>query len=163
MLHKNFCIGKIEPVWHNVIAAMSMPNFDDEEHGEPQGAETGSDARASDPQSIDALGMKIGNGNLDAAQEAKVRELLERNRDVFATKLADLTGTDAYYHKIEVLPGQTPARSRAYRHSPDDKREIERQVQEMLDAGIIEPCCSEYAAPMLLVRKKDGSRRVVID
>jgi len=112
---------------------------------------------------VGTLGLQIGNGNLTVEQSMRVRDLLTKNVDIFATKLSDLPGTSQYYHPIEILPGASPPRCRAYRHSPEAKLEIEKQTVEMQEAGIIRPSCSPYAAPVLLVKKKDGSMRSVID
>lgn len=53
--------------------------------------------------------------------------------------------------------------SRPYRYSPFHKTEIERQVEELLTAGLIEPSVSPFASPVLLVQKKDGSWRFCVD
>lgn len=50
------------------------------------------------------------------------------------------------------------------RRLPAPEREIvEKQVTEWLNEGIIEECTSEYASPVVVVKKKDGSPRVCID
>ena len=41
--------------------------------------------------------------------------------------------------------------------------EVERQVHEMLEEGVIEPSDSDWAAPIVLVRKKDGTLRFCVD
>jgi hypothetical protein len=56
-----------------------------------------------------------------------------------------------------------PPNSKPYRYSPLQKDEIERQVTEMLRSGVITHSMSPYAAPVLLVKKKDGSWRFCID
>ncbi len=49
-------------------------------------------------------------------------------------------------------------------HLPIAKQEIEREeVQKMLDRGVIEPCQSSWASPVVLVMKKDGTMRFCVD
>jgi hypothetical protein len=52
---------------------------------------------------------------------------------------------------------------RAYRYPPALKGEIEKQVQDMLAQGIIQPSTSPFPSLVLLVRKKDGSFRFCMD
>jgi hypothetical protein len=66
-------------------------------------------------------------------------------------------------HAITLEHGATPTNNRPYRYSPLQKDEIERQVQEMLAAGIITQSMSPFASPVLLVKKKDGSWRFCVD
>jgi hypothetical protein len=53
--------------------------------------------------------------------------------------------------------------AKPYRYSPLHKDEIERQVVELLKAGLIVPSVSSFASPVLLVQKKEGTWRFCID
>lgn len=66
-------------------------------------------------------------------------------------------------HQISLVPGAQPVNVRPYRHSPEQKTEIERQVLDMLQRGIIKRSSSPYASPVLLVKKKDGEWRFCVD
>ena len=59
--------------------------------------------------------------------------------------------------------GHNPPNSLPYQYSPQQKDEIEWQVAEMIQEGIVKPSISPYASPVLLVKKKDGSWRFCVD
>jgi hypothetical protein len=71
--------------------------------------------------------------------------------------------TRQYDHAISLEEGTVPPNTKPYRYSPIQKDEIELQVQEMLKSGVISHSMSPYAAPVLLVKKKDGSWRFCVD
>ena len=54
-------------------------------------------------------------------------------------------------HTIPLIPGSQLVSARPYRYTPQQKDEIEKQIKEMLRAGIIRPSSSPFAAPVLLV------------
>jgi hypothetical protein len=68
-----------------------------------------------------------------------------------------------YDHRIHLLPGTAPVAVQPYRYPQLQKDELERQVAGMLAQGIIRPSTSPFSAPVLLVRKPDGSWRFCID
>ncbi len=108
------------------------------------------------------LGFNLDDSDLDQEQKRQLLIMLGQNRDVFATSLQELGSTDLHYHRIDTGDAP-PVKQRPYRVSPDKNAEIERQVQEMSDAKLIEPSMSEWQSPVVLVKKKNGTYRFAID
>jgi hypothetical protein len=81
---------------------------------------------------------------------------------VFASSPADIGRIDASHH-IRVLPDTAPIARRPYRTSEMKKCEIDRQVKDLLQRGLIQPSHSPWAAPVTLAPEKDGGWRFCID
>ncbi|KAL3749910.1 hypothetical protein ACJRO7_010955 [Eucalyptus globulus] len=64
---------------------------------------------------------------------------------------------------IELMPGTTPISKAPYQMAPTELKELKTQLQELLDKGFIRPSVSPWGAPVLFVKKKDGSMRLCID
>jgi hypothetical protein len=64
---------------------------------------------------------------------------------------------------IELLPGTAPIFKRAYRISGPELVELKKQIDELSEKGYIRPSTSPWAAPVLFVEKKDGTKRMCID
>nr|GEX98860.1 putative reverse transcriptase domain-containing protein [Tanacetum cinerariifolium] len=65
--------------------------------------------------------------------------------------------------KIELVPRAAPVTRIPYRLAPSEMKELDNQLQELLDKGFIRPSLSPWGAPVLFVKKKDGSFRMCID
>uniref|UniRef100_A0ACD5ZDX5 Uncharacterized protein n=1 Tax=Avena sativa TaxID=4498 RepID=A0ACD5ZDX5_AVESA len=66
-------------------------------------------------------------------------------------------------HAIPLLPGAKPVNLRPYRYNPAQKDEVERQIKQMLEQGIIRFSTSPYSSPVILVLKKDLTWRFCVD
>jgi hypothetical protein len=82
-----------------------------------------------------------------------VKNLIREFDTIFQEPL-ELPPSIAYDHSITLLPNTAPINCRPYRYSPDQKNEIERQVESMLKAGTIVPSLSPFDSPILFVKKK---------
>jgi hypothetical protein len=66
-------------------------------------------------------------------------------------------------HSIPLVPGATPFHIRPYKYAPILKDEIEHQVKEMLEAGVVQHNNNPFSFYVLLVKKKDGTYRFCVD
>jgi hypothetical protein len=95
---------------------------------------------------------------ISTASLPEIEGLLQEFEDVFS-KPNSSSPQRVYDHTIPLLPNSAPVNSKPYRSSPGHKDVIERQVKELLDAGLITHITSPFASPVLLVQKKDGNWR----
>ena len=77
--------------------------------------------------------------------------------------MQDITGYPHYQLKLQ-LRNHVPCYQKQYKLTPDDAREVERQLNDLAESGIIEPSQSvEWNVPLFLVDKKDGKKRLIAD
>nr|XP_029149688.1 uncharacterized protein LOC112757355 [Arachis hypogaea] len=88
-----------------------------------------------------------------------VREFL----DVFPAELPGIPPNWEVEFSIDLAPGVSPVSIPPYRMAPAELRELKIQLQELLDKGFICPSISPWGAPILFVKKKDGSMRLCVD
>ena len=83
--------------------------------------------------------------------------------DVFPEELHGLPPDREIEFNIELIPGTQPISIPPYRMAPAELKELKGQLQDLLDKGFIRHSCSPWGAPVLFVKKKDGSFRLCID
>ncbi|CAG2257357.1 unnamed protein product [Mytilus edulis] len=108
------------------------------------------------------IDFDLSNSELNSEQKRQLQEFLKTQRDVFATNLKELGKSDRYAHKIETFES-TPIKMPFYRQNPVMQKEIDRQVNELIEAGIVVESNSEYHSPVVLVKKGDGTFRFCCD
>ncbi|GJV71791.1 putative reverse transcriptase domain-containing protein [Tanacetum coccineum] len=83
--------------------------------------------------------------------------------EVFLEDLPGLPPDRPVEFQIDLIPGTAPVARAPYRLAPSEMKELSEQLQELSDKGFIRPSSSPWGAPVLFVKKKDGSFRMCID
>nr|GEW49621.1 putative reverse transcriptase domain-containing protein [Tanacetum cinerariifolium] len=83
--------------------------------------------------------------------------------DVFPEYLPELPPPRQVEFEIKLVPEAAPVTRAPYRLAPSEMKELAKQLQELSDKGFIRPSSSPWGAPMLFVKKKDGSFCMCID
>jgi hypothetical protein len=83
--------------------------------------------------------------------------------DVFPEELPGLPPERELEFTIDLKPGTEPIARTPYRMSTPELQELKMKLKELLDLGLIRPSVSPWGAPVIFVRKKDGSWRLCID
>ncbi|KAI3776076.1 hypothetical protein L1987_45837 [Smallanthus sonchifolius] len=83
--------------------------------------------------------------------------------EVFPEDLSGLPPVRQVDIRIELVPEAKPVARAPYRLAPSEMQELASQLQELSDKGFIRPSHSPWGAPVLFVKKKDGSFRMCID
>jgi hypothetical protein len=65
--------------------------------------------------------------------------------------------------QIDLIPGTAPISRRSYRMPPNELAELKKQLQELLEKGLIWPSSSPWGCAALFVKKKDKSLRMCVD
>nr|GEV76125.1 putative reverse transcriptase domain-containing protein [Tanacetum cinerariifolium] len=83
--------------------------------------------------------------------------------EVFPEDLPGLPPNRQVVFQIDLIPGVAPVARAPYRLAPPEMKELSEQLKELSDKGFIRPSSSPWGAPVLFVKKKDGSFRMCID
>ena len=104
-------------------------------------------------------GVEVGETTVE--QTRQLVQVLEKYKAVLKPDRLGLT-TEGVCN-IPILPGTQPITSRPYVYSLKEKDIIEKEIQDMLAKGVIEPSTAAWSAPVVLVKKKDGAIRFCVD
>nr|GFB61832.1 putative reverse transcriptase domain-containing protein [Tanacetum cinerariifolium] len=96
-------------------------------------------------------------------KQLKVVPIVQDFQEVFPEDLPGLPLARPVGFQIDLIPGAAPIDRAPYRLVPSKMKELPEQLQELSDKGFIRPSSSPWGAPVLFVKKKDGSFRMCID
>ncbi|XP_052725926.1 uncharacterized protein LOC128194383 [Vigna angularis] len=91
------------------------------------------------------------------------RSVVDEFADVFPEEIPGLPPQREVEFTIDLVTTAAPISIQPYRMSPAELAELKEQIEELIEKKFIRPSVSPWGAPVLLVRKKDGSSRLCID
>jgi hypothetical protein len=94
----------------------------------------------------------------------EIQEMLEEFADIVVDKLPCLfPPIGSISHHIDIIPGESLPNKAMYRLKPHENEEVKRQVQDLMDKGLVRESLSPCTVPSMLSMKKDGGWRMCID
>ncbi|GJT86351.1 putative reverse transcriptase domain-containing protein [Tanacetum coccineum] len=101
----------------------------------------------------------------DKSKEKRLEDvpIVQDFPEVFPEDLPGIPPTRQVEFQIDLMPGVAPVARAPYRLAPSEMKELSDQLKELSDKGFIRPSSSPWGAPVLFVKKKDGSFRMCID
>jgi len=107
-------------------------------------------------------GFKL-NDQLSQEHRYELLQVLFDNKSVFARDLSEIKVFPDFEMELQPMTNQKCYR-RQYKLTLDDTIEVERQLADLKARGILEPTDNcDHNAPVFLVNKKDGKKRLVVD
>lgn len=126
---------------------------------------TGENGRLGSQGSADSQLLQMISKSLSQSERDTLLGVLSKHLKVFDFSKSGkmpLIPASRTRHRINTASAH-PVRQKPYRVSPSERNIINEQVQEMLGKGVIQESASPWAAPVILVKKKDGTWRFCVD
>ncbi|KAL7880767.1 hypothetical protein SRHO_G00030210 [Serrasalmus rhombeus] len=119
-------------------------------------------AATSSASSCPTPAVDLSHTCLTPSEIPQLETLLKDFADVFSSHPYDYGRTDLTHHAIDTGDAK-PIKLRPYRASPATQVLLQQEVDKLLEQGVIEESHSPWSAPVVLVRKKDGTHRFCVD
>lgn len=111
-------------------------------------------------KTIDSSEIKT-NPDITPNQKQQLTDILNRYTHCIADNIFELGCTDVLKMNIELKEGAEPFQAKPYRLNSEDSKDLDKIVTEWKAAGIASETKAEFASPVFLARKKDGSPRLI--
>nr|GEX94452.1 putative reverse transcriptase domain-containing protein [Tanacetum cinerariifolium] len=107
--------------------------------------------------------IKLADGKIVRGKQLEDVPVIQDFPEVFPKDLPGLPPARPVEFQIDLIPGAAPVARAPYRLAPSEMKELSEQLQELSDKGFIRPSSSPWGAPVLFIKKKDGSFSMYVD
>ncbi|UYV66648.1 hypothetical protein LAZ67_4002441, partial [Cordylochernes scorpioides] len=159
-VRKNQCVGRVELLNLDDIVVnldVAEDSFQTKNEEKREGQDQMKRKRPILPENINV------NHSLTSKERQEILDVVNEYRDCFALGMEELGCTDVTKMDIKEVDGSKPVCLRPYKTTASEREAIREIVREWKDNGIVTETRSPYASPVLLVRKKTGDHRLVVD
>ncbi|UYV60333.1 hypothetical protein LAZ67_1000859 [Cordylochernes scorpioides] len=159
-VRKNQCVGRVELLNLDDIVVnldVAEDSFQTKNEEKREGQDQMKRKRPILPEDINV------NHSLTSKERQEILDVVNEYRDCFALGMEELGCTDVTKMDIKEVDGSKPVCLRPYKTTASEREAIREIVREWKDIGIVTETRSPYASPVLLVRKKTGDHRLVVD
>ena len=166
-LSKNQVLGVAEQAPTTIMAInfegdplsnSSIPS-NDEEGGVPCLNKESQETNGKPTETLPSVN-DVDLSHLDKDVEKSAREMLRKYEEMWNGSLGKISVTE---HRIQLRPDAQPVHMQPYRAGPKAREFENAEVQHMLKDTVIEPAQSEWASPVVIAPKKDGTLRFCVD
>jgi hypothetical protein len=106
----------------------------------------------------------LATNDLPSTLPSVVFDLLQEYEDVFPKEVPPgLPPKRGIEHQIDMVPGAPLPNQPPYQANPEETKEIQRQVEDLVNKGYVRESLSPCVVPIILVPKKDGTMRMCTD
>ena len=155
----------VESCWRDVNVQIPVANASDYAVKIKEGQRLGKDETEPTAEDVDHSMEDLVHVGEQASEDERrqLRELLTQYNSLFAANIHELGLTNTLEMNIVEKPGSIPVASKPYRASPAERETMSKILDEWRQQGIVRETQSPYASPVLLVKKKSGEARLVVD
>jgi len=120
------------------------------------------ESKSLDKHFLETINKLTNDAQIPETDKGKLKTVLLAHRNAFALDNEPLGVTTLVKHEINTGNAK-PIAKPPFRTPIANRKLMQQEIEKMLNEGVISPSKSPWAAPMFLVKKKDGSWRPVID
>lgn len=137
-------------LWEGVVVESNVLTVD-----QPAGLQRRESPIEDDEIAVDEM--------VSSEQRQQLKRLLEEFRDCVAQNIHEIGKTSLLKMDIREKPSSVPVSTKPYKTNCKEREAIREIVTEWKDTGVVRETTSLYATPILLVTKKNGEKRLVVD
>src|SRR5436190_20054562 len=114
------------------------------------------------PEKVEEFEQNIQVGKIEERQKEEIRKLIRKYSEICAISDTKLGRTNIVKHRINTGE-HLPVSRKPYRANEEKEKLIKEELDKMIKDGVVRESESSWSSPVVIIDKKDGSKRFCID